>query len=1028
MPGFNPLDHPTCLSHPRRVVASSWTGHIPFGMYLVSALRPKVIVELGTKSGVSYCTFCQAVDDLDLDTQLFSISEPANESHTGNEESKNLFNDLKTHHDPLYGDFSRLLHESKDEAIRKVDDGSVDLVHFNDYRDYDAIKREFEAWRPKLSPRSAILVHNIGAHRHGGEVSRFWSEVKSRYPHFEFIHGNGLGIASIGPEYLEELNAMLIAPERERLIIRDFFRHLGQEIKGHFDEVHQIGPLSVDLNGRGAEQIPEAGDHFRRSMERALTAQRETIDELTRELTSTEVRLHAILDSRAWSWVSRYGRTRQRYVDPALKGLERFFARRKAGAEDSDSETTIAPQQTALAAPKRQTISAIKGEVVLIPSRNSERAISVWPETDSDDSTPRPDVVCFSIINWDYRYQRPQQIMSQFADRGNRVFHIKLNCALPVDGDALFSITEIKQNIHEVTLAALSIPEINKEVLRGARAESLFRSLAALRRACQIDNAIAYVMTPTWTNLALSTRERWGWTVVYDCIDEWEGFPGVACAVTNTEHELVAKCDLLLVTSAGLREKWITREGPTTLVRNGVDFDFYAERCCSNDLLMPDGRPIVGYFGGIADWFDVELMIHVARQRPNYLFVIIGDVFEVDISELKSLPNVKMTGQQPYETMPSYLFHFSACLIPFKLNAITHVTDPVKMYEYLSAGKPVVTVALREVEPCGDLLFIARGYDEFVSQLDLAINETGDGQRNRRRAFAQQNTWRTRLDAIDMALSQSVPGASIVIVTYNNLAINTLCIESILHNTEHSNYEVIFVDNDSSDGTQDYLLWLEAQHRHIHVVLNRRNLGFARATNQGVAISRGRNLVFLNNDTVIPRGWLSRLLRHLDDASVGMVGPVTNFAGNEAKIDVRYRTWAEMERFAANQMWSNDGQTAEIQMLAMFCVALRRETYDRIGPLDEQFGIGMFEDDDYSQRLKRAGLKVICAADVFVHHFGQAAFKKLIENGEYDALFSENRRRYENKWNIKWIPHRHGELKFRSPSALQAFDGNVRSV
>ena len=159
-----------------------------------------------------------------------------------------------------------------------------------------------------------------------------------------------------------------------------------------------------------------------------------------------------------------------------------------------------------------------------------------------------------------------------------------------------------------------------------------------------------------------------------------------------------------------------------------------------------------------------------------------------------------------------------------------------------------------------------------------------------------------------------------------------------------------------------------------------------------------------------------------------MVGPVSNCVGNEARLYVPYKTWGEMEDFAQEQTWAHDGEVADIQMLAMFCVAFRRETYEQVGPLDEQFGIGMFEDDDYAQCLKAEGYRVICAADVFVHHFGQAAFKKLIDSGEYDELFNENRRRYEAKWKTKWVPHKNRRLRFEPFSscshASKAGDGS----
>jgi GT2 family glycosyltransferase len=133
----------------------------------------------------------------------------------------------------------------------------------------------------------------------------------------------------------------------------------------------------------------------------------------------------------------------------------------------------------------------------------------------------------------------------------------------------------------------------------------------------------------------------------------------------------------------------------------------------------------------------------------------------------------------------------------------------------------------------------------------------------RRRQFAQQHTWRQHYGLIAKAIEEATPRASIITLTYNNLALNKLCLESIIGNTEYSNYEIIVVDNDSTDGTQDYLRYTAAQYDNISIILNETNNGFARANNQGIERSSGDYIVLLNNDTIGPPSWLTRLLRDL---------------------------------------------------------------------------------------------------------------------------------------------------------------------
>ncbi|HZN69354.1 MAG TPA: glycosyltransferase family 2 protein [Tepidisphaeraceae bacterium] len=250
------------------------------------------------------------------------------------------------------------------------------------------------------------------------------------------------------------------------------------------------------------------------------------------------------------------------------------------------------------------------------------------------------------------------------------------------------------------------------------------------------------------------------------------------------------------------------------------------------------------------------------------------------------------------------------------------------------------------------------------------------------------------------------PDVSVVVVTYNNLLFTKLCLGSLIRHTSEPPFEVIVVDNGSTDGTREYLCAVAEANPNVEVVLNRNNRGFAAANNQGLALAKGRTLILLNNDTVLPQGWMSRLVAHVEDPTVGLVGPVTNRIGNEAEIEVTYRDYGGMLRFAEERARAEAGRSFDIPMPAMFCLAMRRDVYERIGPLDERFEVGLLEDDDYARRARDAGYRLVCAEDVFVHHFGQASFGELVPTGDYMRLLKANQRRYEEKWGEPWKPYR----------------------
>lgn len=622
----------------------------------------------------------------------------------------------------------------------------------------------------------------------------------------------------------------------------------------------------------------------------------------------------------------------------------------------------------------------------------------------SNVATPVPqhfDVICFSIIDWDFRWQRPQQLMSRFADAGHRVFVFKTTEFLR-PGDRKFQLAQLRDNVWEITLA----PPVVIDVYAGAIAPETTRwfseALDELRRTLGIVCAVSIVQVATWHEVAVEARRRFGWRVVYDCMDEWDSFPGMKPELLAAEERLVSEADLLTVSARRLFEKWKGHHSRVELVRNATDFDHFAAPV-SERFLERVKRPIIGYFGAIAAWFDVELLASVAAQRPGYSFVLIGGVFDVDVTSLEKLPNVHLAGQQPYSRMPAYLHEFDVCTIPFVLNEITAATDPIKFYEYVSLGKPVVSTHMPELEPYRDALYLADDADDFLEKLDAAVVEDDPALNRKRVELALANTWPARTTAMLGMIRNAHPKVSVVIVSYNGVELTRACIESVLTNSIHPNLEVLVVDNASSDGSAEVLSRLTDP--RVRIILNDENRGFAAANNQGLQLASGEYLVLLNNDTVVPRGWLPRMLRHLEDPEIGLTVAVTNFSGNESRISVPYTTIEEMYRFAERYMASHEGERFDIHVAAMYCVGMRRDVYERLGPLDEEYGTGMFEDDDYSHRTRLAGLRVVCMEDVFVHHIGQASFSRLTSE-EYQTLWARNQAHFERKWGVTWQPHR----------------------
>ncbi len=237
---------------------------------------------------------------------------------------------------------------------------------------------------------------------------------------------------------------------------------------------------------------------------------------------------------------------------------------------------------------------------------------------------------------------------------------------------------------------------------------------------------------------------------------------------------------------------------------------------------------------------------------------------------------------------------------------------------------------------------------------------------------------------------------SIIIPTYNGLELLSNCVKSIREHTHTDTpYEIIVVDNGSNDGTKEY-----CRRERLILISLPENRGFPIACNKGLAVAAGEQLLLLNNDCRVAPHWLSQLLTALHSGEeIGAVGPVTNYASGEQQIEACLSGYDEWLDFACTFNATDVSKWIEVKRLIGFCLLFKRSLYERIGPLDETFSPGHYEDDDYCYRAVREGFRLLICKDTFIYHEGSASFRET-EPQEWELLIENNRKRFMDKWGV----------------------------
>ncbi len=237
---------------------------------------------------------------------------------------------------------------------------------------------------------------------------------------------------------------------------------------------------------------------------------------------------------------------------------------------------------------------------------------------------------------------------------------------------------------------------------------------------------------------------------------------------------------------------------------------------------------------------------------------------------------------------------------------------------------------------------------------------------------------------------------SIIILTYNQLEYTKKCLQSIRKYTEKGTYEIIIIDNHSTDGTKTYL----KRQKDIKVLFNNKNAGFPKGCNQGIALAgKGNDILLLNNDTIVTPNYLANLKKALySHPKVGAVGAVCNQNENLQGVDFTYTDLKQMQRLAKKNNVSDSTRWEEKVFLIGFCLLIKREVIQKIGRLDENYSPGYIEDNDLSLRILNLNYRLLLCHDAFIHHYLGTSFRKDLT--KFYPILYKNRAYFESKWHF----------------------------
>lgn len=318
---------------------------------------------------------------------------------------------------------------------------------------------------------------------------------------------------------------------------------------------------------------------------------------------------------------------------------------------------------------------------------------------------------------------------------------------------SLAGCQQVEPNIFVVDPLVIPLPGF--ALVDRLNSNLLVASLRHLCRRYRFERPLLWTFLPHVSRLLGRLGEQ---MVIYHCVDEYSAFSGVPReAIVRMEQDLIRRADIVFTSAEKLYDERRLINQHTHFIPHGVDFAHFSQALNPSTDIPDDLRgiphPVVGFFGLLADWVDLDLIRELAASRPSWSFVLIGKA-ATDLRPLQGMPNIYLLGQQPYSTLPVYCRRFDVGIIPFRTNDLTARVNPLKLREYLAAGLPVVSTPLPEVVRYNGLVHLADGVQDFAAGIEAALSERSEAMIRRRVDAMRAEGWGARVEQISAIISQ----------------------------------------------------------------------------------------------------------------------------------------------------------------------------------------------------------------------------------------------------------------------------------